>query len=179
MSEPTYTFDGRAHDLGTISVRPVSPAIERLSAGAAVTVTAAAPARVAHAVTLTVPADEVPDVAARIARQMHEAAGLEPPLILMRPECKARYYDLGEVTARVGDDGLIYVTSGKEGLPYYKAVALAERLAYLAEVAEDSPSQAAVDALSSLVQDSDGTNDGIARLILAAGYRPPETGSQS
>lgn len=76
-----YVYDGREHNNGAISIGAIANGHHQ---GAIVAVTPGS--RTRDPVFAAVPADEVPDVARRIVQQMHEAAGLVPPVVLDRPE---------------------------------------------------------------------------------------------
>jgi hypothetical protein len=182
-------FDGRNHDLGTISVSPVSPARDRLAGGAIVAVT---PGNRRDPTFAAVPADEVPDVARRIVQQMHEAAGLTPPVVLDRPHTEyapdGYVTPAGKVVPFYGDAGTVVMyPPGLGGVSPVVARELASALAACADDIDSRPllRKRDVDALAQLIRSGwlDGPREDaygfVAAAILRAGYRPPENGSEA
>lgn len=134
----------------------------------------AAPDPQSVSVLLEAPASDVPGMTRDLAVALHQAAGLEPPIVLERVPPVAFS---GRIHVR--EDGNI--TISPPGIPCSPEAArqYAAALAAAAERAEALPDRADVEALAKVLQNHDPglystEAGGMARAILAAGWRPPE-----
>jgi hypothetical protein len=113
------------------------------------------------------------------ARAMYEAAGVPSPVTLERPDLgptPRTHLFRGLDVYRSADDGVTFAIGGnRETL----SASLVRQMAAVAVALADAgePDQAEVDALESVLREASGRHDpddtmtGIARAILAAGYR--------
>lgn len=135
----------------------------------------------AKAAGLTVPASDVPGVAAKTAIAMHEAAGLPAPVILDRPDITTDIHYFGERRGYQPSVGrntnparpVHLVFDG--GMTRTEAYELAALLAAYADTAPE-PDPAEVAELAEVLG-TDCTLTGMARAVIAAGWARPKVAS--